>query len=234
MKWPCDERAPTLMWAVRTPSEDHVQQRLAQSFALDRLWGEMMGTLRGDTKEEPLRMLVTVLEASGTAYAVIGGVAMQVYSQEPRTTLDIDVAVTQFADVPRAALIQAGFDHEGRHAHSDNWRAPGAMPRLQRVAVQFSAEDVGIEQAIAGARVVNAGDFGMRLASPPDLLALKLAAAEEPSRRPSKRRQDLVDILLLTEEYPEAAAGVTGLEERIRRLGASLLTLGRSRKPEER
>ena len=50
-----------------------------------------MGLTDGDTKEHALRTVVAVLEATGTTYAVIGGVAMQLYSREPRTTLDVDL-----------------------------------------------------------------------------------------------------------------------------------------------
>lgn len=191
-----------------------------------------MGLPPGDTKEQPLRAVVAVLEASGTAYALIGGVAMQLHSQEPRTTLDIDLAVMTFAGIPRDALMKAGFTHDGHHQHSDNWRAPGSGPGAQRTAIQFSAEDIGIDAAIARARTVDAGGFQLRLAGPADLLVLKLAAAEEPRRRPSKRRQDLVDIVTLVETYPKAAAELPELQRRVDRLATKLLTVGRARGPE--
>jgi hypothetical protein len=207
------------------PTTGEVQERLGQGYALDRLWRETMGLPPGDTKEQPLREVIAVLEASGTAYAVIGGVAVQLHSQEPRTTLDIDLAVRTFADIPRDALTKAGFIHEGRHQHSDNWRAPGSGPRAQRTAIQFSSEDVGIDAAIARARIVDAGGFQMRVAGPADLLVLKLAAAEEPSRRPSKRRQDLLDVVSLAESYPEAAMELPELRQRVERLATRLLTV---------
>lgn len=191
-----------------------------------------MGLPPGDTKEQPLRAVISVLEASGTAYAVIGGIAVQLRSREPQTTLDVDVAVRRFADIPRDALIQAGFVHEGRHPHRDNWRAPGSGPRTQRTAIQFSAEDVGIEAAIAQARSVDVGGFTLRVATPADLIVLKLAAAEEPTRRASKRRQDLLDVITLAEEYAEAAGVSADLRSRVERLSAQLLTLGRERAPE--
>ncbi len=113
-----------------------------------------------------------------------------------------------------------------RRAHRDNWRAPGCGSRAERVAIRFSAEDVGIADAVARARTVDARGLRLRLAGPLDLLTLKLAAAEEPTRRPSKRTQDLLDILTLAETYPTVAAGLTTLEQRVERLGATLLTLG--------
>ena len=214
------------------PSVSPTEERLQQSYALDRLWRETMGTLGGDTKETPLRAVVEVLEATGTAYAVIGGVAMQLHSREPRTTLDIDLAVRRFTDIPRDALIAAGFVHEGRFAHSDNWRAPGSGPPAQRVSVQFSAEDAGLVDAVARAQLLRAGDLALRVATASDLLVLKLAAAEDRARRPSKRRQDLMDVVTLTEEYPQAAAAIGGLAHRVERLTATLMTLGRDRGPE--
>ena len=214
------------------PMSRQVQHRLAQSYALDRLWSETMGLSPGDTKEQPLRAVVTVLEASRTPYALIGGVAMQMLSKEPRTTLDIDLAVRTFAEIPRRALQKAGFAHEGRHAHSDNWRAPGDGPRSRRVAIQFSAQDVGIDAAVSRARLVDAGGFELRLASPGDMLVLKLAAAEEPSRRASKRRQDLLDVVTLAEQYPKVAVRLSDLQERLDRLTKDLLTLSRDRGPQ--
>jgi hypothetical protein len=211
------------------PSAATVRDRLGQSFALDRLWRETMGLPEGDTKEGALRAVVEVLEATGTRYAVIRGVAVQIYSREPRTTLDVDLAVARFDQVPRDALLKAGFAYEGRQAHSDNWRAPGARPKKERTAIQFSSEDVGIEDAVARAQLVDAGGYRLRLASPTDLLVLKLAAAEETTRRPSKRRVDLLDIINIAEEHPTAAKGVPKLRQRVERLSSQLLTLGRSR-----
>jgi hypothetical protein len=201
-------------------------QRLKKSFALDRLWRETMGLPPGDTKEEPLRRVISVLEASGTRYALIGGIAVQVHMTEPRTTLDIDLAVTSFDDIPREALSKAGFEYDGRHEHSDNWRAPGSGPRSERTAVQFSAEDVGIAETVARARDIDVGTLHLRLATVADLLVLKLAAAEEPRRRPSKRRQDLLDIVILADEHPKAVQSIPDLKERVAKLAANLLRIG--------
>lgn len=190
-------------------------------FALDRLWCETMGLSAGDSKERPLRLVAEVLEREGVPYALIGGVAVQLHTAEPRSTLDIDVAVPRFDDVPRGALLAAGFEHTGRHAHSDNWRAPGAGPLATRVAVQFSAEDVGIGEAVAHAQSM-VFDEGLRLrvATAKDLIVLKLAAAAEPQRRASKREHDLADVLALLEEHPQLrspqlAARVREIRERI-------------------
>jgi len=169
-----------------------------------------MGLPEGDSKEGPLRLVAELLEREGVPYALIGGVAVQLHTAEPRSTLDIDLAVPAYADIPRDALLAAGFDHMGRHEHSDNWRAPGSAPLNQRTAVQFSAEDEGIAEAVEHASVVDlAGGVRLRVASVADLIVLKLAAAGATARRPSKREHDLADVLALLEEHPELASEET-------------------------
>jgi Nucleotidyl transferase AbiEii toxin, Type IV TA system len=179
-------------------------ERLAIGYALDRLWGETMGLPAGDSKETPLRLIADLLERERVPYALIGGVAVQLYTAEPRSTLDIDLAVPTYRHVPAEALRRAGFEHTGRHEHSDNWRAPGSGPPKLRTAVQFSAEDAGIAEAVEHARMVDLhGGLRLRVATAADLIALKLLAADEPRRRGSKRQHDLADVLALLEEHPD-------------------------------
>ena len=52
-----------------------------------------------------------------------------------------------------------------------------------------------------------------------------LAAAEEPTRRTKKRRQDLMDILSLVEDHPEAASAVPDLKGRLERLRSAIFTV---------
>jgi Nucleotidyl transferase AbiEii toxin, Type IV TA system len=210
---------------MKAPSPAEARERLAVGYALDHLWGETMGLPDGDSKEKPLRLIAEILEREHVPYALIGGVAIQVHSEEPRSTIDIDLAVPRYADVPRDALLRAGFEHTGRHPHSDNWRAPGPGPLKQRTAVQFSAEDAGLADAVAHAAIVELDpDFRLRVAAVSDLIVLKLLAAEEPKRRPSKRSQDITDTLRLLEEHPELRS--PELMERVQRVQASILTAG--------
>jgi hypothetical protein len=189
---------------VKAPTTTEARERLATAYALDRLWRETMGLPDGDSKEGPLRLVAQLLEREGVPYALIGGVAVQLHTEEPRTTLDIDLAVPTYADVPGQALLAAGFEHTGRHDHSDTWRAPGSGPPTQRTAVQFSAEGEGIADAVGHASVVHlAGGVALRVAGVAELIVLKLAAAVEPARRPSKRAHDVADVLALLEAHPE-------------------------------
>ena len=210
---------------MRIPTSAKARDRLAVGYALDYLWGETMGLPGGDSKEKPLRLIAEILERERVPYALIGGVAVQIHTEEPRSTLDIDLAVPRYADVPRAALLDAGFEHTGRHDHSDNWRAPGSGPLKLRTAIQFSAEDVGIADAVAHAGIVDLDDgLRLRVATVADLIALKLIAAEEPKRRPSKREHDVADVLALLEEHPELKS--PELMARLQTVRTRLLTAG--------
>lgn len=73
--------------------------------------------------------------------------------------------------------------------------------------MQFSAEDEGIADAVEHASVVDLeGGVPLRVARVIDLIVLKLAAAVESARRPSKREHDIADVLALLEEHPELAS----------------------------
>lgn len=210
---------------MKAPTTAEARERLATGYALDRLWGETMGLPYGDSKEPVLRLVARLLERERVPYALIGGVAVQLHTAEPRSTLDIDLAVPTYADVPREALFEAGFEHTGRHEHSDNWRAPGPGPLKHRTAVQFSAEDEGIDDAVEHASIVDLdGGVRLRVATVADLIVLKLAAAAEPKRRPSKREHDVADVLALLEEHAELRSAE--LVERVQEVRRRLLSTG--------
>jgi hypothetical protein len=202
--------------------------RLAESFDLDLQWRMTMGLPEGDTKEPALRSVTDLLEREGVPYAVIGGLALQLHSEEPRTTRDIDLAVERYDDVPAAQLRAAGFEHVGRFPHSDNWIAPGSGPKDSRTPVQFSA-DHEMAGAIQRATPLVVGSLRLRLVTAGDLLALKLRAAEDPSRRASKRATDVADILRLVEDRPELRDSVPDLAPRLAGIQAQILNLDRAR-----
>lgn len=122
-------------------------------------------------------------------------------------------------------MRRAGFEHTGRHDHSDNWRAPGPGALKQRTAVQFSAEDAGIDDAVPRASVVDLLDgVHLRVASVADLIVLKLAAANASQRRPSKREHDIADVLALLEEHPDART--PELDSQLHRIRTELIARG--------
>jgi predicted nucleotidyltransferase len=187
-----------------------------------------MGLPEGDTKEPALRSVTDLLEREGVPYAVIGGLALQLHSEEPRTTRDIDLAVKKYDDVPASQLRAAGFEHVGRFAHSDNWIAPGPGPKEGRTPVQFSADEE-MAGAIERATSLSVGDLRLRLVTASDLVALKLRAAEDPSRRASKRATDVADILRLVEDHPELRGDLPDLTRRLARIQQQILGLDRGR-----
>jgi len=106
---------------------------LEVGFLLDRQWHALRGEM-DTTKRPALLALARILADAGAPYAIIGGVALQIHRSEPRTTLDIDLAITAMDAIPRAQLRAAGFTVTGRFAHSENWLSPDGVP------VQFSAD----------------------------------------------------------------------------------------------
>lgn len=182
------------------------ESRLRTGFSLDRRYAFLMGMPESD-KESAILAIAHIFGEYGIPYAIMGGVAVQIHTSEPRTTLDLDIALRSQDDVPVDALRAAGFLHEGVFRFSDNWRAPGDAPRKQRTVVQFSADDL-TAQAVAGAGVVTLGGVEISVVSPRDLVLLKIAAAKEPRRRHSKRISDYGDIVRLLEEHSEIASQI--------------------------
>jgi GNAT superfamily N-acetyltransferase len=162
---------------------------LEDGFRLDRLWY----TLRGGvacSKESDLTLLAEILARVSTPYAVIGGIALQIHRQDPRTTLDIEVALISLQEDLRTGLLDAGFQEQG-----GIWLGPEGTP------VQFTDDPV-LHGAIPRAIEVRLGDVGLRVLAKSDLLHEKLRAGKDPARRRSKRLQDLADAQALLEQDP--------------------------------
>ena len=173
--------------------------------ALDRRWRLMRGEPPADKKDD-LLLIARILGDSGTPYAVIGGVALQFHHEDPRTTLDIDLAVQSWQDLPVSELHRAGFSETGRFEHSRNWVAPGGTP------VQFTADPL-MRPGITRARAVVIEGVSVAIFSASDLMRAKLVAAADPARRRSKRIQDLADVEALIEQTPELRDQLTKDEQ---------------------
>jgi hypothetical protein len=177
-------------------------QALDVAFELDRRWHWLRGEME-ETKKPALLGVVRVLTEAGVEHAIIGGIAMQLRQDEPRTTLDIDIAIR--GQVPVAALEAAGFVHTGSFPHSDNWLGPGKTP------VQFTS-DPDLHEAIGRAELVVLQDVTLRVLSAADLLHAKLRAAADPAQRRSKRILDLADAQSLLEKEPGLAGSLSDSE----------------------
>ena len=176
-------------------------------FLLDRQWHLLRGEVE-NTKRPTLLMLARVLGEAGTPYAIIGGVALQIHQAEPRTTLDIDLAVPSFEAIPRDALRGSGFSLSGRFAHSENWTGPENVP------VRFT-DDPALGPALERAVEIELADARLRVLARADLLHEKLLAGSDPACRRSKRLQDLADAQALLEETPELSSDLSEAERGI-------------------
>lgn len=172
-------------------------------------------------KESAILDVARIFNEQGIPYAIMGGVAVQIHTKEPRTTLDLDIALISKDDVPSAALEKAKFKHEGTFPFSDNWRAPGLGPRRERTAVQFSADDL-TAQAVEHAGAMVLGGVTIPVVSPDYLVILKIAAATEPRRRQSKRISDYGDIVRLLEEHPGLHQHIPGIDEALAKIRSML------------
>ena len=172
-----------------------------------------MGVPQQD-KESAILEIARIFDKAGISYAITGGVAVQIHTKEPRTTLDLDIALISKSDIPKKALVATGFKHEGTFTFSDNWRAPGFAPGKQPTAVQFSTDALTAE-AVDHAGTVTLGDVEISVVSPMDLVVLKLASAIEPRLRKSKRITDYGDIIRLLEEHPGIEKQIPGIEAKL-------------------
>ena len=160
------------------------------------------------TKRPALVSLARILAAAGTRYAIIGGVALQVHQAEPRTTLDIDLAVRSLDSIARPELQAAGFTPRGRFSHSENWLGPEGVP------VQFT-DDPALADAIERAVEIELDDVRLRVIGRVDLLHEKLRAGSDSARRRSKRLQDLADAQALIEATPALRDELTEAERAV-------------------
>lgn len=183
-----------------------VEETLRVGDRLDARFAQLRGRMP-TSKERSLIGLARVLAAAPTPYAVIGGIAVQIWSEEPRTTLDIDLAVLSYDALPRDAMVRAGFALTGRFAHSENWTGPDGTP------IQFS-DDPEFADAIARAAAHPLGDTVLRVAPVAEVIRAKLRAARDTARRRSKRLMDSADALALAEGHPDVVAELTPEERR--------------------
>ena len=142
-----------------------------------------------------LERIFGVLEEQDFRFCVIGGVGINAYVA-PVVTEDLDI-VLAVEDLPRAMDVLKREFRVEEFEHSVNVYDPGS-----KLQVQIQKDPV-LSEILGRAEVHEVMDFRMPVAAPADLVRLKVAAASDPTRRPSKRQKDLADIARLIEAYPE-------------------------------
>ena len=175
--------------------------------------------------EEILFELVSLLDREGIPYAVMGGLAIRVYSL-PRATQDVDITIAierERLDGLRDALHDLGCSLPS--AYDSGWLDLVAGMPLFKVKRRIDSHSVDVDIFVAESRfqkslierrhLFEVSGKQIALVSPEDLLLLKLIAA---------RRRDLVDIqdLLfimgtLDESYLRGWAAELGVAERLER-----------------
>ena len=139
--------------------------------------------------------LVAALEEREISWCMIGGLAVNHWAMEPMTTADVDlVIVSDKIEEAAETLKSLGFT-EKRFQWSINFKGES------KVSIQVSTEEMylGFPERSVAATVHG---ILMRVASLEDTLKGKIAAYEEPQRRPSKRQKDLADLSRLLESHP--------------------------------
>jgi hypothetical protein len=141
-----------------------------------------------------LERVIALLTEAGITFCVVGGQAVNAYV-EPVVSLDLDlvVAVDQIAAVE--ALCASEFIVR-RFPHSLNISTSGSDLRVQ---IQT---DPRYGDFVERATFRDILGLHLPVARVEDVLRGKVWAAQDPTRRPSKRQKDLSDIARLLEAYP--------------------------------
>lgn len=141
-----------------------------------------------------LDRLISLLKDEGVQYCVIGGQAVNAYV-EPVVSLDLDLVVAADELERLESLLKQHFRVD-RFAHSLNVSLAGSDLRVQ---IQLDPRYGGFVEQASVRDVLGAPFPVARLE---DVLQGKIWAAEDPTRRGSKRQKDLADIARLLESYP--------------------------------
>ncbi|MBI3492987.1 MAG: nucleotidyl transferase AbiEii/AbiGii toxin family protein [Acidobacteria bacterium] len=147
-----------------------------------------------------LEQFVALLRTHDVRFCLIGGQAVNAYV-EPVVSLDLDVVIASDRLAEVEDLLAAAFRVE-RFTHSVNVSLPDSDLRIQiQLDPRYGAF---IERSVT--RVV----LGLTLpvACLEDLLLGKIWAAQDSTRRGSKRQKDLADIARLIEAYPALRSSV--------------------------
>lgn len=159
-------------------------------------------------KADLLEEVLAFLRESGIRFCVIGGQAVNAYV-EPLVSLDLDLAVA-VAQLDQTRKLAKDRFHAEEFPHSLNISSPGSNLRVQ---IQT---DPRYGDFVERASMRDVLGLNLPVAAIDDVLQGKIWAASDSTRRPTKRRKDLLDIERILEAYPHLRACVP--EEILRQL----------------
>jgi hypothetical protein len=151
-------------------------------------------------KADLLEEVLAFLRDCRIRFCVIGGQAVNAYV-EPLVSLDLDlaVAVTQIDQIRKLAKDRF---HADEFPHSLNISSPGSNLRVQ------IHTDPRYGDFVERASMRDVLGLNLPVAAIDDVLQGKIWAASDSTRRPTKRRKDLLDIERILEAYPHLRARV--------------------------
>lgn len=147
-----------------------------------------------------LERLIGLLEEHAIRYCVIGGQAVNAYV-EPLVSLDLDLVVAVERLEEARVLLEQEFEVR-EFPHSLNVSLPGSDLRVQ---IQT---DRRYASYVERAEYHDVLGLKLPVACLEDVLRGKVWAAQDPTRRGSKRQKDLADITRLLEAYPDLRSQV--------------------------
>lgn len=142
-------------------------------------------------RKDLLQEFINLLRKKEVSFCVVGGLAVNAYA-EPVVSLDLDVVIV--TDELKEVMVALKKKYKvKKHPNSVNISCPYSDLRIQ-IQTDLRYQDF-IERA------VQKDVLGYRLpvAAIEDVLQGKIWAAQDKTRRASKRQKDLADILRLTE-----------------------------------
>ncbi len=142
-----------------------------------------------------LALFLQLLEETGAAYCVVGGLAVNAYA-EPVVSLDLDLVVVSDKVDPLCEAARSGGMKTQEFEHSINLSVAGSDLRIQ---IQT---DERYQAFLAGAVKRNVLGYPLSVAALEDVLQGKIWACSDEQRRKSKRQKDLADIMRLVETHP--------------------------------
>ena len=142
-----------------------------------------------------LDRLIADLREHGVPFCAIGGQSVNAYV-EPLVSLDLDLVVAFDHVEPAVEMLSHRYRVE-RFPHGIYVTAPESDLRVQ---IQTDPRYAGF---VERAEVRDVLGTPMPVASLHDVLQGKVWAAQDPTRRPSKRQKDFADIARLLEGFPE-------------------------------
>lgn len=141
-----------------------------------------------------LDRLIVLFSDQEVRYCLIGGQAVNAYV-EPLVSLDLDIVVATEQLSGVKAILREEFRVE-RFPRSLSVSQPGSDLRVQ---VQM---DPRYASFVDRASVRDVLGIPLPVAAIEDVLQGKVWAATDSTRRPSKRRKDLLDVERIVEAYP--------------------------------